>query len=128
MTLKWKRPEPGHYVCGTWHVKGVGTSWDLYNGRKHIHSGTTKKECQQMAENSPKVEQPEDEVPVPSVSRRVSKITDLDSVLASLRLEINNLALRIGSMDAGIQKSTESSDGLTKAILLLGRHLGKLSK
>jgi len=122
--LKWTRKEPGHYVSGTLHIKGAGTNWDLYDKEDHIHSGNSKKECQQVAENPPATIAHKDssELPVAvSAAKSTSKATDLDSVIASLRLEIDNLSLRISSLD-------DSNRKLTDAIMLLARYISKQGK
>ncbi len=119
--LTWKRPEAGHYTSGTWHVKGTGTNWDLYDGRKHITSATSKKACQQHAENPPPTEETEI-APEPELAKAPKRgKLELDSVLASLRLEVDQLALRISSLDTTIS-------GLKDAVLILAKHAAKLGK
>jgi hypothetical protein len=117
--LKWKRQEPGHYTSGDWHVKGTGTNWDLHKKKTHVHSGSSKKECQELAETgATPVADPED---LHSYAPRKKSKEELDSVLASLRLEVDQLALRVSSLDTTISK-------LTEAVLILGKHTAKLGK
>lgn len=119
--MKWTRKESGHYVSGTLHIKGAGTNWDLYDGENHIHSSKSKKECQQIAEDPSAVASKDDpEFAVVNAAKKISKSTDLDSILASLRLEIDNLSLRIASLD-------DSNRKLADAIMILAKHISKQS-
>lgn len=125
--MKWHREKPGHYSSGPYHIEGAGYHWKLRKGNRQLTTAKSKKECQQFAEtHAEEVVAPEP----PREESRKKKSTgeDLDSVLASLRLEIDALAMRISSLDDAIRKNTESQEGLTQAILILGRHVGKLGK
>jgi hypothetical protein len=127
--LKWTRKEPGHYVSGTWHVKGAGTSWDLYDGRKHIASSKSKKECQQIAEDPPKKEEE------PTIEDRGTghkpkgavKLDDLHGVMTSLYLEMTHITTSVTENAHYNKKLSESIDKLTSAVLILGKHVAKLN-
>lgn len=96
MTLKWKRLEPGRYQCGDWTIAGKGTKWGLYNDAQLVKSGDSKGELQRYVEKGPSLGDVEPEVP----SRRRAGVDSLESVLASLRLEVNELTLAVRMLTA----------------------------
>ena len=118
--LKWKRQEPGVYTSGTYRVEGTVTNWDLHEGKKHLHSGKSKKECQGIAEDGGVAPGVDLENLHEHAPRKQSK-GEIEGTIASLRLEVENLMWRISSLDTTINK-------LTDAILILGKHVGKLGK
>lgn len=127
--MKWTREAPGHYVSGKWSIEGEGTSWTLYEGSKKRHKAKSKKDCQQIAENAEEGvdghSEPNEEVPPPQPKGKTSKL-DLDGVLASLRLEIDQLSWRISSLDDANRKLAESNAQLTNAVMILGKHIAKM--
>jgi hypothetical protein len=131
-SLKWTRKESGHYVSGTWHVKGAGTNWDLYNGRKHIAPGKSKKECQQLAENPPAAD-PDDDDATPAERgtghkpKGAVKLDDLHGVMTSLYLEMTHITTSVTENAHYNKKLSESIDKLTNAVLILGKHVAKLN-
>lgn len=118
--MKWKRQEPGLYTSGKYRIEGTGTNWDLHYGKKHLHSGSSKKECQLFADDTEENPNIEPEPYEPPKAQKKSK-TELDSVLASFRLEVDQLAGRVSSLDTTISK-------LTDAVLILGKAVNKLGK
>jgi hypothetical protein len=133
--MKWKRQEPGHYVSGTYHVKGTGTNWDLYKGRKHLYSGSSKKECQKEAEKYLSGERKVEKESAPAASKGTGfspkgqpTLDDLHGVMTSLYLEMTHVSAAMAQLSHYIKEEAESKDRLAKAILLLGRHVGKLGQ
>lgn len=122
--LKWKRLEPGNYQSGDWHVKGTGTNWDLYKGRKHIATGTSKKECQLRAEDPLHSTEEEPQVEAPKKSK--VSLDDLHGVVASLYLEITHLSAATSKLAHYVKEEAEQKEKLTKAVLILGKHVGQL--
>jgi hypothetical protein len=120
-------------MSGTWHVKGAGTSWDLYNGRKHIASGKSKKQCQQIAEDPPAAD-PEDDDATPAERgtghkpKGAVKLDDLHGVMCSLYLEMTNLSTSVVQLAHYIKEEAEAKNKLTNAVLILGKHVAKLEK
>lgn len=130
MALKWTKEEPGHYVSGDWHVKGSGTSWDLYKKKTHVHGPCkSKKECQQVAED-PSFATPEPEPKNPQNtgfnSKGPASLDDLDGVMRSLYLEVTHLTTSIAQQAHYEKQLSESIDKLTKAMLVLGKHIANL--
>lgn len=137
--MKWKRAKPGSYTSGPWTVQGSGTSWELLHEGDKAGEGASKKVCQELAVQLEEDEgqDPEPEpaelpsVPVERAPKSPKNMSanppkyPLDSVIASLALQIDALNNRIASIDASQRKHAEATEGLTKAVLLLAKHVAK---
>jgi hypothetical protein len=121
--MKWTREKPGHYASGIWTIKGKGIKWQLLRNNKLALKGSGKKELQLYAEQQGKAKELDEEFVEQRAAKQPAapKAKDLDSVLASLRLEIDHLSLRIDALSA-------SNKGLAEAIMLLASHVKKLKK
>jgi hypothetical protein len=117
VTLRWKREKPGVYVSKAWRVKGKGSQWQLLwgTGKTVVHYGQSKKECQRVAEERDAAEAAEEAKPAPAERkgelrerREASPYSkDLQSVIASLRLEIGRLTEQISLLASAVEKLSE---------------------
>lgn len=110
LIMKWTRVGTGHYVCGEWAIKGVGTKWVLHHSDGSRLACNSKKKCQQTAEQAEdtpadapdSAPEPVSE-PLPPKPRMPSEKLS-DSVLSSLSLQIDHLSHRIDALSAAIER------------------------
>jgi len=96
---KWTKDGPGRYVSGTFLIEGSKTSWTLRRDGKVIEKNIySKKSAQEMVDNNPDVG-----IPKPPPPPRPSK-DNLESVIASFRLEVSRLADMIGLLAVKIDE------------------------
>lgn len=123
--LRWTRVQAGCYTAGGYTVCGKGVSWELIReDGTLVRRGNSKGELQRLvgdehadacnARNAPEPEgfEPAPEpAPEPEPARRrastVAPTTSLESVLASLRLELEQLTLSVRGLAAEVAKLAE---------------------
>lgn len=102
--MKWSREAPGHYVSGRWAVEGKGVRWKLSCDGARVAIGRSKGELQRAAEKDPGAPAPE-EAATPAPRRAaVAAVGSVESVLASLRLEVENLTLAVRELNARLDR------------------------
>jgi len=118
--VKWKRGSTaGEYKSGDLTIRGAKTDWELVRGGKVIKSLGSKRSCQEYAEGLDEEEGDNDvrNEPEPAHeprSRNTHFATNgsLESVLASLRLDVSRLTDMVGLLATSISTLTAKIDSL----------------
>jgi hypothetical protein len=97
---KWQRAKPGTYTSGPFRIIGGGAAWNLYRQDKLIDCFPSKKAAQEHVEQNPDAGLP----PKPKAERGPAPKDSLESVLASLRLEISRLTDMVGLLATKIDQ------------------------
>lgn len=105
--LRWSRVAPGHYESGRWSITGQGTKWTLRCDGVLTRRGRNKSELQRFAAEDADADAAL--APEPR-ARRAPAATSADSaesVLAALRLEVENLTLAVRELNARLDRERE---------------------
>ena len=117
--MKWKRAQPGQYTSGDLTVEGEGTKWTLYLGEEEIGKAKSKKELQNLAEET----ESEEKAPKPrkkpgKVIKQNPTVDDLPEVVEVSKGTVSlDCALR--SIRLSIERLAESNSLLAKALMQL---------
>jgi len=116
MKLKWKRDNPGHYSCDDFVIKGKGTNWELWrlispgdletSMRVKVCKRDSKGKCQDYANDHPDAGMPPK--PQPKPKQLIPDKDSLESILASLRLDVCALTEMIGVLALEIRSDRQS--------------------
>jgi len=117
--VKWKRGSTaGEYKSGDLTIRGAKTDWELVRGGKVIKSLSSKRSCQEYAEGLDEDDSGMDvevDVEVPQQRSRNTHFAtngSLESVLASLRLDVSRLTDMVGLLATSISTLTAKIDSL----------------